>query len=307
MEPTTEDRDRLMVKFYSEAVESKAIALASMLRAGLPDRSARRVDKLRDIATVQGLCRADSYWVDDDIWTTIAQSSATLPMDFVLDDSLAPSTSGWIWLESPWQVPHGEVPNEFEPYGFKPHAVAIMWGFGVGHSNGLPILNVETFHRSVDGHILPFYFTYAQVGRTLTEEEDRRRVEFEALGRPDNCAAAHAIMRIVLSAFLWMKQTICVATPVGLERHARKRLARVEMVKSISVIALRRKVYDGNHGDASGEPVEWSCRWLVRGHWRQQYHPSTGRREPLFILPHVKGPDDKPFKAAGPTIRAVIR
>lgn len=40
-----------------------------------------------------------------------------------------------------------------------------------------------------------------------------------------------------------------------------------------------------------------SVRFLVRGHWRQQYHPSDRSRRPRFIAPYIKGPEGAPLQA----------
>lgn len=63
----------------------------------------------------------------------------------------------------------------------------------------------------------------------------------------------------------------------------------------IVVVRLRRPA--GSRPDSEQEVsfVDWSHRWIVDGHWRNQYHPSTGERTPTWIAPYVKGPDDKPL------------
>ena len=46
----------------------------------------------------------------------------------------------------------------------------------------------------------------------------------------------------------------------------------------------------------NGSTVEWSHRWLVRGHWRLQPHgPKRSLRKVIWIDPFIKGPQDKPF------------
>jgi hypothetical protein len=37
-----------------------------------------------------------------------------------------------------------------------------------------------------------------------------------------------------------------------------------------------------------------SVRFIVRGHWRNQWYPSEGRNKPIWIMPYVKGPDGAP-------------
>lgn len=68
-----------------------------------------------------------------------------------------------------------------------------------------------------------------------------------------------------------------------------RRLARAKLEpRSITVIRLRRARYP-REGEA--QSIDWSCRWLVRGHWRRY---QDGRQ--TYIAPYVKGPDDKPFR-----------
>jgi hypothetical protein len=42
--------------------------------------------------------------------------------------------------------------------------------------------------------------------------------------------------------------------------------------------------------------VEWSCQWNVKGHWRNQYYPSTGEHKRIFVAEYRKGPQDKPLR-----------
>jgi hypothetical protein len=61
---------------------------------------------------------------------------------------------------------------------------------------------------------------------------------------------------------------------------------------------------------AANEEVEpgngtatWSHRWLVRGHHRAQWYPSSQSHKVIWIAPYVKGPADLPFR--GPVYRVV--
>ena len=87
-----------------------------------------------------------------------------------------------------------------------------------------------------------------------------------------------------------------------MERHRRKQLSRengVEIHSDVKVVQLRRYESESRPASDDGSTPDWTCRWIVNGHWRNQYHPSTGKHELKYILPYVKGPEDKPFKAPG--------
>lgn len=45
----------------------------------------------------------------------------------------------------------------------------------------------------------------------------------------------------------------------------------------------------------TGEGTEWNHRWIVRGHWRNQWYPSTQVHRPKYVPSYVKGPEDKPL------------
>lgn len=80
------------------------------------------------------------------------------------------------------------------------------------------------------------------------------------------------------------------------DRGARRRWERSTESDppSVRVITLRRSHREA--AEASGNPVEWKHRWIVRGHWRDQ-RVGEGRAEirPTFIAPHIKGPDHLPL------------
>jgi hypothetical protein len=77
--------------------------------------------------------------------------------------------------------------------------------------------------------------------------------------------------------------------------------------KKIQIVYLRRREQHPTLQDGSSNPVDWSCQWLVQGHWRNQYHPSDQSHKPAFIQSYVKGPEDKPFKPPSPRIFAAVR
>lgn len=80
---------------------------------------------------------------------------------------------------------------------------------------------------------------------------------------------------------------VCAKEPTS--RGSRRRLERANIhFNGMTVIRLRRAEYPRNE---ESERIDWSCRWIVRGHWRTL---STGKQ--IFIAPYVKGPDDKPLR-----------
>lgn len=80
------------------------------------------------------------------------------------------------------------------------------------------------------------------------------------------------------------------AHPTG-DRGARRRVEREVPGLRVLELASGASVTRDTNGS-----VEWSRRWMVRGHWRLQPH-GEGRalRKAIWIDPYVKGPADKPL------------
>jgi hypothetical protein len=108
-------------------------------------------------------------------------------------------------------------------------------------------------------------------------------------------------------AVLWAlsSQTLATNTTVELDRPQRRRAARAGLPTApFRVVYLRRLAKEG-HG--SKHDAEFSHRWVVSGHWRQQpCGPGRTQRRPTWVAPHIKGPADKPL-VLKETIKALVR
>jgi len=80
-----------------------------------------------------------------------------------------------------------------------------------------------------------------------------------------------------------------VLTPM--DHKGRERLDRRAPV---TIVELRRQLGDAH--EAKGGTRNYTHRWLVGGHWRQQAcGPNRSQRRPKFIAPYVKGPAGAPL------------
>lgn len=95
---------------------------------------------------------------------------------------------------------------------------------------------------------------------------------------------------------LWtlMQQPITSDDTLEPSRADRRRLTRRGIdAAPVRVIGLRRgPSSSGTDGDSSRE---YRHRWLVRGHWKQQWYPGRQVHRPIWIAPHIKGPDGAPL------------
>jgi len=91
-----------------------------------------------------------------------------------------------------------------------------------------------------------------------------------------------------------MAQTIAVRSEAHAPRDTRKRIARANFpAKRITVVTLRRP--EGEHDPEGHRDVAWTRRWIVDGHWRNQWYRSLGMHRQIWISPYVKGPTDLPL------------
>jgi hypothetical protein len=88
-------------------------------------------------------------------------------------------------------------------------------------------------------------------------------------------------------------------------RQAMRRAQREgRKLDEVRVIRLREPA-TRSRGDA-GSDVEWSHRWIVGKHWRNQWYPASGQHRPKIIEAYQKGPADKPL-VVRETVRALVR
>lgn len=113
--------------------------------------------------------------------------------------------------------------------------------------------------------------------------------------KPDEFAPWSQALR---AAWLLMSQPqIADVEELEPSRATRRRAQKSGLdLHAVRVLHLRRLERD--QGAPPDEPGsrDYTCRWMVRGHWRQQWYPSRGVHRPIWINPHVKGPDDKPLR-----------
>ena len=74
--------------------------------------------------------------------------------------------------------------------------------------------------------------------------------------------------------------------------------------KEITVVQLRNKEYAGGNQEPSGNTLEYNFRWMVSGHWRNQWYATEEKHKLKWIDAYIKGPEEKPLKT---TIYNVVR
>lgn len=168
--------------------------------------------------------------------------------------------------------------------GSKAGVRGVLWGFHRGTFQFLPLIDSGEFASPwFQGEALAVphaWFT------APTQDSD----EPGWSDRPSH-VAGH-VLPVMLSAWLLMQQSLARITEAEPDRAARKRLRRIgQEPKPVRVIELRRPAHSGS-GDGSRE---FHHQWIVRGHWRQQWYPARQVHRPVWIAPHIKGPEGAPL------------
>ncbi len=121
---------------------------------------------------------------------------------------------------------------------------------------------------------------------------------------------AMKISKCFASSMALMSQHIVTTDQVALDRTSRKRLAREGWTHEpiVRVVKLRRTATGGKTTDSNDEKAyELTCQFVVRGHWRNQFYPSTDERRPIFVLPYIKGPEGAPLRASADRVFEMVR
>lgn len=253
------------------------------------------------VHTVVTLNRADTIFVTSDMLHLLMQAAHDLPEEAIVDEHTLICPYGFALFEEPvvgedkhgipmcingisWEI-NPIAPTEENPDPGKA-VVLYFWTDPMNPYNPLsedlqekikilgitiPPLNVEHFYPM-------------QVGEALPPEDDMPGKKL-----------VREIAKIWMAMQLLAQQRIGEPIQMRPDRATRKRMARKYQKgdKLVTLITLRRKSVKKD--DEEPGKVEWTRRWLVRGHWRRQYYPKTKTHDWVYIFEHIKGPDDKPF------------
>jgi hypothetical protein len=129
-------------------------------------------------------------------------------------------------------------------------------------------------------HVTPWWFGMSFDGN-----------EVDASGAATGAAWWWRIAQVTLRL---MQQRIAVTHNERASRPQRREALRAGFVdREVRVVRLRRE--RGEQHEPTGAEANYSHRFIVGGHWRNQWYPSGKVHRQIWISPYVKGPDDKPL------------
>lgn len=237
---------------------------------------------------------APLWWANEDMTRLAVDTSLTMPAWTPM--IARPSPVGLM----AWSAPIG---------GF--HDAAPGFDFDGPCSDTLGSSRVRAAHWSIDGE----YITFTLYG-TVHDQQERERTapiwhDWYEIGVYTTYATHEFtpgmqeladqqmgnILHVIGASWLLMQQptiaTMRRAKPTG--RGAARKPKKIDTVQVIDLRRLATNRLDGHDSESEGR--EYRHRWLVRGHWRQQ-RVGPGRKyvKPVYVAPHIKGPDGAPLK-----------
>lgn len=247
--------------------------------------------------------RGDLFFVGADMVELAQHAVKTLP-DFTLQPEDLPSKCGFIVFETPIGTvkPEGLVPDGPPEYSI----AAASWGhFTAQARDAKPGLWISWYSdrkalsRPDAGWPTRYVFDHECVTPFAVEN-----TEFFDVGTGQMLERVPALPDVLRATWLLMAQPIAHAEDVQTYRAARRRLERAgHEPAAVRVIRLRRAVRPSGAGESDRV---FHHSWIVRGHWRQQWYPSRGVHRPVWIAPHVKGPEGAPL-LGGEKVHAWVR
>lgn len=101
--------------------------------------------------------------------------------------------------------------------------------------------------------------------------------------------------RLLLALFRVANQKLAGRVGHRANRPLLRRLKKFSFPSEVIEILLRKHLAPKSEGAGEDEPVLWSHRWVVNGHWRRQYYPSTNSHDWVYVDSYVKGPEEAPL------------
>jgi len=255
-----------------------------------PIMAPRRLKKMM----VDMFSQGDTYYISQEIADVLLGGFDTLP-DSPLGDVRPNWPYGWAFFEKPVVVPF--------PHAYPWDLQGLAWGPALDQQRqGLGGLNLAVFVSTPK----TAHMTCAGMSTWRWEASWDQQWGRTDESLPEEYALGQWMSKLILSFFAFIRQE-CVtiqnqpaARPI--RRHLPKSYAAEPIIK---VIQLRRRSTATNADESVS--IDYSCRWLVRGHWRNQFYPGSKSHRPRYIQPYVKGPDDKPLKPTKTSLFAVVR
>jgi hypothetical protein len=263
--------------------------VASGATAYIPTSDDTKAEEVRAVTTVLAM---EPWFVAPDVCALIEHAAPQMP-DWVLTEDDLPASGGLIVFANSIETEGSEVDTDV-PYWV--NAISYM----ILQDDTSRIVMFDDWEASarVDGR--PGW-KWTSAGRHHwvigTHVDDFERGAVRESNTLDGFRAQSAAMRRRIACLWALAKTprLIEHSELTEPRASRRRAERAGVTFPFVLYDVRPTEYTGT-APGGERPTDWSHRWIVGGHWRQQPHgPGGTLRRPTWIAPHLKGPDDKPL------------
>lgn len=236
--------------------------------------------------------QADTYWCSESIVGCVANAAETMPRQPLLTTDL-PSAAGFLWLERPLYT--------VDVRGMPAAIRCLLWTPAVNGESGRSGVFLSWLSDCLD----PCDDEGQQIYREVHDQGSRmpRYVPYHGdlltFDRPVHQSGAKPgspdlLTNWIVAFWSWCKQDIPRIERREPDRPMRRRIERMGRPASpVLIVTLRREA--SQRAEPSDSLIEWTHRWIVRGHWRNQWYPTQEAHRAIWIDPYVKGPEDAPL------------
>jgi hypothetical protein len=258
------------------------------------------------------LLRGETFYWSEPICGLIESAARTIPETWTLREEALEALHAFAWLARPISIPSsGALVCAIGWFPVRAYGAHVE---EVSPPYERPILTDPSrdalclvFFSSLPSFAVPFPRTMAfwpVMGQLRQVQAEWEYESAERGWQGGFTIREKAALFATLVAFL--EQRILLSPRFLADRGSRRRREKARQAppsEEIHVVRLRHVAYRGEGGHRD---VEWTCQWIVRGHWRNQWYPRQKHYRPRWIAPYLKGPEDKPLREPG-RLFAVVR
>jgi hypothetical protein len=276
-------------------------ALRNFIKEVRVETSTESIDIVRKMSLTEQL-----WWVSEDMsslaWDAVLSES--YPDD--LSEKELPSPNGIMWLDGgggPGMLVLNPLDREFYDTGkIKPELLsfdAVCWytpSPEVARENNEPVGKPVFFGLSASPDLIRE--TNQWEGQLSTAIIGSSTLADYRLVMHSPYEHSNLATLIVLTAMRLSREEVIAQRQVETVRSGSKKNKK-HTIDDVTIVSLRRRKYLSDE-EREAEAREYSHRWIVRGHMRNQ---AVGPRnaeggqhhERVYIAPYIKGPEDKPL------------
>lgn len=254
-------------------------------------------------ATVEAAGNAECYRVSGDMSLFVQGVASQLTEEDVWDPELAPAPAGLVHMDEPMMLQQGpDLTRRVDWILWGPtedgRTISLFFNDLNDVDDGYRPVVAKTEQEGLDliGRWGPIALAVADTGCPLSYSRTPSAQEVgQALTNGVPLVRHSDAGKYLHALWLMMGQKISDVAPDHLRRTVVKEAVRQGVrTPKVTVVQMRRS--SEAHRRNGESTVEWTRRWMVKGHLRwQPFGEGLQQRRRIVIAPHVKGPQDKPL------------